>query len=239
MSIADDRAEFEARTRDRERRAATKADATQHVDDALRLPNERRIVEFVQRGTGRTAEFDIRLADGTLIEISSTSTLLHPQRFEAAFASAGIVWDDSFSRKDQKRIAAKLLSIREVVGGDEREQTREWLAEWFDAYGIGDGDGIPNVDLDDKAQLYETLRGPDGFFRGNDGCVYVRRPALVHFLSKSLGERVSSIALGMRIERLGFKKEGGNREGKIAVRQGDDVIARSYYVSPPGWSVDG
>lgn len=236
MTVDSDRDEFAARTRDRELRAVTKVDATQQIDDALKLPDERRIVEFVQRGTGRTAEFDIRLADGSLIEIGSTAALLHPQRFEAAFASAGIVWDEGFSRKDQKRIAAKLLAIREVVGGDEREQTREWLAEWFDTFGYTNG--IPVVDLDDKAQLYDALRADDGFFRGSDECVYLRRPPFVRFLAKTLGERTSSVALGMRLERLGFKKAGGNREGKIAARRGDDVISRSYYVSPPGWSVE-
>lgn len=233
-----DAAEHARSLAQRNGRAASNVDATQYVDDQLHLPDERRIVEFVQRGTGRTAEFDIRLADGSLIEIGSPSTLLHPQRFEAAFATAGIVWDEGFTRKDQKRIAARLLEVRVVVGGDEREQTTEWCAEWFASAGIANGDGIPRIDLNDKSELYDALAGDFAFFRGSDDCVYLRRPPFVRFLSKSLGERVSSIALGMRLERLGFRKAGNNAAGKLAARRGNDVIARSFYVSPPGWSAE-
>jgi excisionase family DNA binding protein len=184
------------------------------VNRKLGLPEERQIVEFVQRGTGRDAEFDIRLADRTLIEIASASALLHPQKFESSFAVAAIVWDEGFSRKEQKRLAEALLRVRVVVGGDERDQTREWLAEWFDTCGIGDRDGIPRVDLDNAADKFRALEDDIGFFRGGDDRVYVRRPRFVDFVNRSLGERLSSIAIGKRLERLGFAKAGENREGR-------------------------
>lgn len=219
--------------------AEQRASNAEDVNEKLGLPDDRRIVEFVQRGTGRDAEFDIRLVDGTLIEVGSASTLLHPQRFEACFAVAGITWDDGFNRKEQKRIAAALLAIREVVGGDEREQTREWIAEWVATEGIGSGDGIPFVDLADAREKFEAIYRDERFFRGSDERVYLRRPPFVKFLSKSLGERVSSIALGKRLERLGFERAGTNAEGKLGARYGDETISRAYFVSPPGWRADG
>lgn len=212
-------------------------DALAYVNGKLELGEERRVVGFVQRGTGNGSEFDIHLSDGTLIEVGSATALLHPQKFEAAFAVAGVVWPErTFSRLEQKKIAEALLSVREVVGGDEREQTREWLAEWIDFYrDQSSADGLVFVDFGDPKEKFDTLARDEPIFRASDGRVYLRRPHFFKFVSRQLSERTTSVALGKRLERVGFERPN-NEEGKIAARWNGQVVTRSFYASPAGWS---
>jgi len=213
------------------------------INVATRLPEGRRAVEVVERGTDEEAEYDMRLEDGTSMGLGKASAVADPRKLDNVFASRAKHELPYFTPKEWRPVAFAIMraAVPDGTVGGKLDEAREWLAAFGEAvadqYG-GGGRGLPVVDLEDKEQLWRVLvHDQPSTFRGSDGRVYVRQPHLFRFINSTWGAHPTSQDLKRRLARLGFRPPR-NKEGKLAVRVDDDRTAsRRYLASEPGFEL--
>jgi hypothetical protein len=234
--------------------AAVFLEATDDRDELLRrvtlgtrLPEGRRLVEVVERGTDEDAEFDLRLEDGTRFGVGKASAVADPRKLDTVFASRAKHELPYYTPKEWRPFAFAIMraAVPDGTSGGKVEEAREWLAGFGEqerSLAEPEGSGKPGllvVDLDDKEQLWRVLyHDKPSMFLGSDQRAYVRVPHLFRYINRLWGQHPTSQDLKRRLARLGFRPPN-NKEGKLAARAPEDgaFSSRRYLASEPGFEV--
>lgn len=193
--------------------------ALEGLSRAFGLP---RIVRVVRYGVGEA--HDLELADGRRIELGTARDLFNRRTYEAAIAGATGIVVDLLSAAKHRELIAALLNVaeqREVTSADEE------LQEWIDGFRRTNARIVVNTA--DRDSLYEVVR-EGASFRDTDGRLHVRLPQLHAYVTRHLGERVTTRELARRLARAHYTKP--DHGGQITVRRGDEVTRQRYWIAP-------
>ncbi len=207
------------------------AEIFQLASTALAMPDGRHLSRVIVRGADDDAEYDLHLNDGTEIACGTEATLRDPRKMDARIARAIKRNPPYYMPKQWRSIALALIRAAEpdAATGGRQDEAADWLADY-----AHNGHVCPRtVNLDDAADLFDTL-GEWAAFRGDDDRFYIHVPTLVSWVTQSYGQRTSARDLARRLARLGFTRPR-NAEGKLAARNGSQVVTRRLLASPPGF----
>lgn len=223
---------------------ADKADALVQLREELEVPFKR----IVKLGTTNSI-IDAELDSGLCFSLGSASDVLNVGKVEAAIADATGIVIPGYTKAKWRPIARLFFAAAEVVKTfSETDETRSWVEAFISSSRIrGENqatmtEGIKQVALDDKEELFKILRtiqtmahkphgnGNKGFV-GSDKSVYLYIETFMYFVNFNglSRHRVSLPELAERLTRLKF----GSRQ--IASRQGDEVVKVRLWVSPTGF----
>jgi hypothetical protein len=223
---------------------ADKADALSILREELGVPFKR-IIKL-----GKTnSNFDVELDDGLNFSLGSAGDVLRVSKVEEAIADATGRVIPSFTKAKWRPFAQRIFDVAEVVHTfSEADETRSWIEAFISSSQIrGESqatmtEGVRRVALDDKAELFKTLRslqrlahkphsGSTKGFIGSDERVYLYIETFMYFINFNglCAHRLSLPVLAERLTRLSFKSH------QLAARQGDDVVKVRLWCSPAGF----
>jgi hypothetical protein len=227
MPVNDDQEQDEKQTPDRKLAIANKL---------ANLARGTKIAHVIERGEGNDTQYDIHLENGECVSVTEAQ-LYDPRVLERRFRRASGRPMDWLSPKEWKPAADAIGNAAKSDGvtDGEREETLEWLASFIAARST-DGHTVAVIDLDNAETLYTAIR-TRAMFRGSDGRLYMRSPALLDHVVQALKQRTTTPAIRQRLGRLGFTKPN-NSEGKLTARHDGESATGRYLASPVGFEVD-
>ena len=178
-------------------------------DHALRAMLEDKLsiaLENVIKRGKQNAVYSFLLKDGQEIALGPIETLMSPTKVKAKIYEVTLTAIKTYTVEQWRKIMNlfKPLMIEVDVGGERKELTIEWIANYLDKA--------------ERAPFPLALVDSDPFIE--DGQVYLNVMSLRVYLNRNWMEAVEDKAIRARLSELGFlqKKKSGRIKGKVYSR---------------------
>ena len=193
------------------------------VRDRLALPGVERIVKRGKLGDS----YELRMADGQVIELGNAAALLNQATVRARLLPQMRRLPPWIKGREWDAVVEAIEQAAEEIDNvaTDAEETRAWLVAWLRQA------RYPTIDTADTAALYEALGSPPPAFCDQDGRLHVQLGDLATWINRFTGTRVTMRTLSARLAALDFERT------QAAARHGGHVRNRRYWASPEAFEV--